>query len=323
VVFTGGTISMRFDPVAGGNVPDLDGAGILARAPGLDRFAEVIPIDVGLTPASHFTFDDLGRIWTIIATHLADPRMDGVVVVQGTDTIEETSFAWDLRHDGPKPVVVTGAMRAPHEAGYDGPANLRDAVAVAAAPAAREAGVVVTLAGTIEPADDASKTHATALTTFKSPNVGSLGSVRDGLVRLDRGRGVRRHVAGDGPASPRVHLVMAGIGMDGTLLDAAVASGAEGIVVAATGSGNTAPAMLAAADRAIRAGIPVVLASRCPAGAVGTAYAFPGGSATWVRAGAIPAGTLCAIKARVALAYGVGAGMGRDALTALLADPLP
>ncbi len=323
VVFTGGTISMRFDPVAGGNVPDLDGAGILARTPGLDRFAEVVPIDFGLTPASHFTFDDLARIWTVIATSLADPRMDGVVVVQGTDTIEETSFAWDLRHHGPKPVVVTGAMRAPYEAGYDGPANLRDAVAVAAAPRAREVGVVVTLAGTIEPADDVSKTHATALTTFKSPNVGSLGSVEDGRVRIDRGRGVRRHVAGAAPASPRVHLVMAGIGMDGTLLDAAVAAGAEGIVVAATGSGNTAPSLLAAAERAIRAGIPVVLASRCPAGAVGTSYAFPGGSATWVRGGAIPAGTLCAIKARVALAYGVGAGMGRDELAALLADPLP
>lgn len=314
---------MRFDPVAGGNVPDLDGAGILARTPGLDRFAEVVPIDDGLTPASHFTFDDLARIWTVIATSLADPRMDGVVVVQGTDTIEETSFAWDLRHDGPKPVVVTGAMRAPHEADYDGPANLRDAVAVAAAPSAREVGVVVTLAGMIEPADDVSKTHATALNTFKSPNVGSLGNVVDGRVRIDRGRGVRRHVAGDGPGSSRVHLVMAGIGTDGALVDAAMAVGAEGIVVAATGSGNTAPAMLAAAERAIRAGIPVVLASRCPEGAVGTAYAFPGGSATWMRAGAIPAGTLCAVKARVALAYGVAAGMDRDELAALLADPLP
>jgi L-asparaginase len=66
----------------------------------------------------------------------------------------------------------------------------------------------------------------------------------------------------------------------------------------------------------------VVLASRCPAGAVSTAYAFPGGGATWVRAGAIPAGTLCAIKARVALALGLGAGLGLDDLAALLADPV-
>jgi len=243
--------------------------------------------------------------------------------VQGTDTIEESSFAWDLRHVGSKPVVVTGAMRASHEDGFDGPANLRDAVTVAAAAEARDVGVVVTLAGTIEPADDVTKTHTTAFTTFRSLNTGSLGRVADGVVTMERDRGGRRHVAGSGRAAPRVHVVTAGIGTDGDLLDAAIAAGADGIVVAATGSGNTAPGLLAAAVRAMARGTPVVLASRCPSGAVGTAYAFPGGGATWVRAGAIPAGPLCAIKARVALAFGVGAGLDRDGLTRLLADPLP
>ena len=323
VVFTGGTISMGFDPVAGGNVPELDGAAILARTPGLDRIAHVVPVDRGLIPASHLTFDDLGTLWQVIATSLADDWIDGVVIVQGTDTIEETSFAWDLRHGGSKPVVVTGAMRAPHEDGFDGPANLRDAVTVAASTAMRDVGVVVTLAGTIEPADDVTKTHTTAFATFRSLNRGSLGRVVDGRVELERGRGPRRHLAGEGLAATGVHLITAGIDSGAALLDAAVAAGAAGIVVAATGSGNTAPELLAAGERAIGAGIPVVLASRCPAGAVGAAYAFPGGGATWIRAGAIPAGTLCAIKARVALAYGVGAGLDVPGLARLLADPTP
>ena len=86
------------------------------------------------------------------------------------------------------------------------------------------------------------------------------------------------------------------------------------MVVAATGAGNTDPALLAAAVRAMAAGIPVALATRCPAGARGTGYAFPGGGATWVRAGAIPVGHLCAVKARVALALGLGAGLDRDGL---------
>jgi L-asparaginase len=321
VLFTGGTISMDFDPVAGGNVPSLDGAAILARTPGLAAIADVVPIDRGLTPASHFSFDDLLRLSVDIERAAADPAIDGVVVVQGTDTIEETSFAWDLLHAGPVPVVVTGAMRASHETPYDGPANLRDAVTVAASRAARDLGVVVMLAGTVEAADDVTKMHTTALDTFRSPNGGSLGRVADGELVLQRPRGPRRHVATTAARS-RVHLVTAGISTDGALLDAAVAAGADGIVVAATGSGNTAPGLLAAAERAMRAGIPVVLASRCPSGAVGTAYAFPGGGATWVRAGAIPAGTLCAIKARVALVLGLGAGLGRDGLTALLADPV-
>ena len=323
VVFTGGTISMGFDPVAGGNVPSLDGAAILARTPGLDAIADVVPIDRGLTPASHFTWEDVLGIGGTVRRALEDGAVDGVVVVQGTDTIEETAFAWDLVLDSPKPVVVTGAMRASHEPGYEGPANLRGAVAVAASPQARGVGVVVSLAGTIEAADDVTKMHTTAFTTFQSPNRGSLGRVgEDGAVVVEQERGPRRRlspVPGDGG---RVELIQAGIGSDGALLGAAVASGAQGIVVAATGAGNTAAPLLAAAERAMRAGIPVVLASRCPAGAVSTAYAFPGGGATWVRAGAIPAGTLCAIKARVVLALGLGAGLDRDGLAALLADPI-
>ena len=328
MVFTGGTISMGFDPVAGGNVPALDGAAVLASTPGLESIAEVVPIDRGLTPASHFTFDDVLAIGRVVQDALDDTSIAGVVVVQGTDTIEETSFAWDLVLDSLKPVVVTGAMRAPHEDGFDGPANLRDAAAAAVEPAMRGAGVVVTLGGTLEPADDVTKLHTTAFSAFGSPNGGTLGRVVDGRVVLERARGPRRRLASvggagaeAGRAAGRVHLLTAGVGSDGSLLDAAVAAGADGIVVAATGAGNTSPGWLAAAERAIAAGAVVALASRCPAGAVSTAYAFPGGGATWVRAGAIRVGTLCAIKARVALALGLGAGLSRDGIADLLADP--
>jgi L-asparaginase len=323
VVFTGGTISMGFDPVAGGNVPTLDGAQILARTPGLETIADVVPIDRGLTPASHFTFADVLALAGVLRAALDDDKIDGAVVVQGTDTIEETAFAWDLVHASSKPVVVTGAMRASHEDGYDGPANLGRAVAAAASPALRDAGVVVSLAGTIEAADDVTKMHTTSFTTFQSPNGGSLGRVTDdGAVRLARPRGPRRRLTPVPADGARVEIVQAGIGSDGSLLDAAVGGGATGIVVAATGAGNTAPGLLVAAERAMVGGATVVLASRCPAGGVSAAYAFPGGGATWVRAGAIAAGTLCAIKARIALALGLGAGLDRAALATLLADPL-
>ena len=322
VVFTGGTISMGFDPVAGGNVPSLDGAAILARTPGLDALADVVPIDRGLTPASHFTFRDLLTLAGVIQAALDDDAIDGVVVVQGTDTIEETSFAWDLVLESSKPVVVTGALRASHEDGYDGPANLRRAVAAAASPTLRDAGVVVVLDGTIEAADDVTKMHTTAFDTFRSPNRGSLGSIGEAGDVQARVRGPRRSLRPAPSDGARVELVEAGIGTDGALIDAAVAAGARGVVVAATGAGNTSPLMLAAAERAMTQGIAVVLASRCPAGAVTTAYAFPGGGGTWVRAGAIPAGTLCAIKARVALSLGLAAGLDHDGLAQLMGEPV-
>jgi L-asparaginase len=321
VVFTGGTISTVFDPVAGGNVPLLDGAAILARTPGLDSIAEVIAIDRGRTAASHFTFPELLDLAAVLRETLADPGIDGAVVVQGTDTIEETSFCWDLVLAGDKPVVVTGAMRASDEPGFDGPANLRDAVRIAASPVARGIGVVVSLGGTIEPADDVLKLHATALDTFSSPNGGSLGRVGPGGVTAFRARAGRRQVTTD-QAAERVHLIVATVAMDERLLEAALDAGADGIVVAATGSGNTSPGLLAAAERAINAGIPVALASRCPAGRATAGYAFPGGGATWIRAGALPVGHLCALKARVALALGLGAGLDREGLIRLLGDPV-
>ena len=73
VVFTGGTISTAFDPAAGGNVPMLDGAAILARTPGLDAIADVVAIDRGRTPASHFTFAALLEIAAVVRDRAGRP----------------------------------------------------------------------------------------------------------------------------------------------------------------------------------------------------------------------------------------------------------
>ncbi len=321
VVFTGGTISMQADPVAGGNVPSLDGAAILARTPGLAEIAEVVPIDRGLKPASHFTFDDLFALADAVREAQARPDIDGVVVVQGTDTIEETSFFLDLVLDDPPPVVVTGAMRAASEPGFDGPANLRNSVRCAASPALRGAGVVVVLSGSIEAADDVTKTHASALDTFRSLNLGPLGRVEGSDVVVLRRRVGRRHVA-TRRAAERVRIITAHVAMDGSLVDAAFAAGSDGFVIEATGAGNTSKDLLDAAIRAMAAGLPVVLTTRAPAGRATAAYAFPGGGATWVRAGAILAGYLGGPKARIALALGIGAGLDHDGLRALFADPV-
>jgi L-asparaginase len=320
VVFTGGTIAMTVDPERGGNVPTLDGSALLALVPGLDSVASVVPIDLGRVPASHFHFDALLDVADVVRRALDDPAIDGAVIVQGTDTIEETAFCWDLVLDRPEPVVVTGAMRSASEVGYDGPGNLRDAIRCAASAELRGEGVCVVLAGEIHPADDVAKTHATAVTTFRSPNLGPLGVVEGDRVHVARRRGARRRIA-TSAASERIHLVMAVVSMDGTPIDALVAAGAEGLVVAATGAGNTSAELLDAARRAMAAGIPVAHTTRCPAGRAGSAYAFPGGGAEWRRAGALATGWLSGPKARVALALGVGAGLTRDALARLLDDP--
>jgi L-asparaginase len=320
VVFTGGTISMRRDDAAGGNVPTLDAAGILAVTPGLDAIAEVVPIDRGLTPASHFTFDDLFAIGSVIREHAADPSIDGVVVVQGTDTIEETAFFWDLILDTPKPVVVTGAMRSASHPGYDGPANIADAVRVASSPALGSEGVCVVLAGEINAADDVTKTHTSSYETFRSLNFGPLGRIEGDRLIVSRRRVGGRHVDTE-KAAERVRLMTAHIAMDGSLVDAAIDAGSDGFVIEATGAGNTSALLLEACKRAMSKGLPVALTTRAASGRASAAYAFPGGGATWVRAGAMLAGYLSGPKARIALALGIGAGLDRAALAGLLADP--
>jgi L-asparaginase len=319
VVFTGGTISMLPDPVTGAAVPRLDGYAVLARTPGVAAIAEVEPIDWGLVPASHLRFGQLIELSRLLTEQLARPGVAGAVVVQGTDVMEETAFAFDLLVGSPRPVVVVGAMRNAADPDFDGPRNLRDAVLAASSPAMVGQGTCVMMGGRILPADDVVKLHASALDALGAPNLGPIGRVDDGRVIVERRRGVRRALSAipERAAEP-IALITAVVSTDGSLLRAATRMGAAGIVVAATGSGNTDPDLLAAAVEAMGAGIPVVLTTRCPAGGVSPGYGFPGGGATWAAAGAILAGTLSAPKARVALALGLGGGLDRARLRALI-----
>jgi L-asparaginase len=321
VVFTGGTIAMRRDTTAGGAVPTLDGAAILERTRGLDAIASVEAVDWGLVPASHLSFAQLLDLAATVRAQLARPGIAGAVVVQGTDVVDETAFALDLLVPGPKAVVVTGAMRTADDDGYDGPTNLRDAVRLAAAPAARHQGAMVVLGGLILAGDDAIKAHTSAYEAFASANEGPLGRIIGGRVRLDRRRGRRRWLPTipDAAAEP-IDLVTHVLGQDGRPVRLAVAAGSRGIVVAASGAGNTHPDLLAAATEAMVAGLPVVLTTRSPHGEAGTTYAFPGGGARWVEAGAILAGPLGGPKARIALALGLGAGLDVGGLRQLFAS---
>jgi L-asparaginase len=309
VVFTGGTISMRHDPAAAGNVPSMRADELLASVPGLAEIAEIEPIDWGLVPASHLSFDQVLEIGGILADQLGRPDIDGAVVVQGTDVIEETAFAWDLLPLPSKPMIVVGAMRSASQEAYDGPENLRNAIAAAADPALAGAGVVVAMAGELHGADDVRKTHTHAHATFQSPNAGRLGVVTDGRVTLLRGRSPVRLPRWPERAALPVHVVTAVVDADPAAVDRLLDPPPAGLVVAATGGGNTAPWLLAAGTRLIGSGVPVVLTTRCPSGQARPGYAFAGGSSQWWEAGAIFSGTLDPLKSRVLVALGLGAGL--------------
>jgi L-asparaginase len=110
--------------------------------------------------------------------------VDGVVVTQGTDNIEETAFAFDLLVDDERPVVVTAAMRNPSLSGADGPANVRAAVAVAVSPFARGMGCLVVMNDEIHAARFVRKMHASSLSAFTSPQCGPIGVVIEDRVHF-------------------------------------------------------------------------------------------------------------------------------------------
>ncbi len=316
IIFTGGTIAMRRDPDAGGNLPSLRSEDLLATVPGLDEVAEIEPIDWGLVPASHLSFDQVLDVGRRLDEALRRPDIDGAVVVQGTDVIEETAFAWDLLPLPAKPVIVVGAMRSASEDGYDGPDNLRNAVTAAADPALSGQGVLVVLAGELHAADDVRKTHTHATDTFQSPNAGRIGVVEEGRMRVERRRALTRLPVIPARAAAPVPLVTVVLD-DAGAVEAAIGREPAGLVVAATGGGNTPASVLSAARTLIQRGTPVMLTTRCPSGQPRPGYAFPGGSSEWWEAGAIFSGTLGGPKSRVLLALGLGAGLGAEELAAM------
>lgn len=315
---TGGSIAMAFDADHGGAVAQLDGSQLLAAA-GRVGDVELELLEWGALPSTHLSFADLCGIAAELKRALARDDIDGAVVVQGTDTMEETSFALDLMLESEKPAVVVGATRTADEPDYDGPRNLRDAIRCAASPALAGQGVVVCMDSLIHGADDVVKVHANSQSAMASPNFGPLGIVDADGVTVMRARRGRRTIPGAAPAPGPVPLLTAVLEMDGTLVRGAREQGALGLVIAGAGAGNVPPRVLDEARLLIDEGRPVVLASRCLAGRPTTTYAYDGGGQSWERAGAVLAGYLSPVKARVTLVLALGAGLVTTELRRLFA----
>jgi L-asparaginase len=243
-------------------------------------------------------------VWLALAGRLnqllADPQIDGVVIVHGTDTMEETAWFLDLVTPPHKTVVLVGAMRPATATSPDGPGNLQAAVMVAADPGARGRGVLVYSNNEIH--------HARSVVKVDTMGLHAFASARRGLAGIFYGRPDWFEPAGSAANNPprfvveglqelpRVDILYAHAGMHADLITAAVERGAKGIVVAGVGGGNMPAQAADVLTAAVTDGIAVVRSSRLQSGMVWRNIEIDDDAR-----GFVAAGDLNAAKARVLL----------------------
>lgn len=335
VLALGGTIAMvKGDH--GGVRPGLGADDLVAAVPGIDRFATISAETVKTVGSSDLAVDDVLAVARRITELVDAGAIDGAVVTQGTDTMEESSFMLDLVLDGRVPVVVTGAMRNPLSVSHDGPGNLLAAVMTVADREVRrrsaELGVLVVLLDTIHAAIDVAKASPHRIDAFHSMVAGPVGVLVEDRVRLlgtpnrahkkafDAATGSRAPV-GWTETSASVALLTLGLGESGGLL-AALADdpthfGYGGAVLGAMGGGHT-PSWIVEHVEALARRMPVVMAARIQSGYLLRAtYERAGSEIDLIKRGVISAGRLPPLKARLLLTMLLRAEATREASQAV------
>ena len=247
---------------------------MLAAVPGIKDLAHIKGEQISNVGSQDMTFGIMLTLAKRINALLAQPDVDGIVVTHGTDTMEETAFFLNLVVKSDKPVVLVGSMRPSTAVSADGPLNLFNAVGVAIDLNSRGRGVLVVMNDWIHGAHSLTKTSTTAIQTFMSPLRGLVGISSYGKNDFYNTPQWKHTTASEFDIAnvtrlPRVDILFACADMSPDLIDASVAKGAKGIVIAGVGNGNMNQPALEAAARAAMSGVVVVRSSRVVTGTVG------------------------------------------------------
>lgn len=246
---------------------------LIAAVPNLEKLADISGeqvVNIGSQDMNDEVWLKLAR--RIAAAQAADD-VDAIVIMHGTDTLEETSYFLSLVTQGTKPVVMVGSMRPATAVSADGPGNIYNGVAVAISPKATGRGTLVSLNDEFHYARNVVKTDTTSLQTFESINRGPAGLVHTGTVKWFEPMNKKFGKATGFNVEkldqlPRVDVIYAHANMSADLIEAAIKNGAMGIVIAGVGDGNMTSAALDVCQKAAVNGVVVVRSTRLPKGVV-------------------------------------------------------
>lgn len=224
-------------------------------------------------------------------------QYEGVVVLQGTDTLEEFSYLVQLITSASIPIVFTGAMKSHNEMGFDGLGNTYSAIKLASSDHAE--GVYVVFNDYIFDPSDVSKMHATNLSAFQAPNKGPLGVFILGEPHLYSSR--KKQIIYEKKVEPKVELIKASFGSSNALLEHCIEQGVKGIVIEGFGSGNVPAEWEKSIEKAISKKIPIIITSRCSTGSAIPMYEYIGGGKRLKKLGAFFATHMSGTKAKIKL----------------------
>lgn len=317
IIFTGGTISMAKHKETSKAIISDNHSELLQNIASELKNIDLKSHQFSLKPSPAITPNDMFELANLVKTYLNDPKIDGIVITHGTDTLEESAYFLDLFLDTDKPVVFTGSMRNFSELGFDGLSNLVSSILVAAHPDSKKTGVLVVMNDEINAAAEVTKTHTLSLDTFKSLEFGPIGIVeQDNVLYYRQTHYPHVHIS---PKSieTRVEIIKAYAGSSSVLLNLLIDHGLKGVVIEALGRGNVPPQMLDGIQRAISLNIPVLITSRCPKGRVLDSYGYEGGGHHLKQLGAVFTENLSSQKARIRLMLALGQSSSLDEIKSL------
>ena len=319
VMATGGTIagaSADKSAVTGYTSGIVSADSLVKAVPELSQIANIKSRQVFQTGSENLMLDQVFELADAVREELAKPSVQGVVITHGTDTMEESAYLLNLVLDTAKPVVFVGAMRPSTAYGADGPANLLNAVRVAASPKAAGLGVLLMMNDTIHCPRFAVKLNTAHADAFVAGESAAIGSVSGGKIFVNM-KPVLRHTTtsafkglkktGD---LPRVKVLYCYGGISAMPIRDMLNAGAKGIVLACVGNGAISTAMRPKVKELCAKGFPIVRSSR-----TGTGVIVRNGEVNDDEYGTIPSLSLNPAKARVLLTLCLMKGMDLAAIT--------